>query len=362
MPFCNNCGYEYRDGMKFCLRCGNSFSSINNNEKRRTTYAGEVKKCPNCGEIITDSFSVTCKACGYDFKNVNISNAINEFKRGLDQIENNKSTDNVNTIRLKKANYIKSYPIPNSKADIIEFATIAYSNLSSLNNNGDVFIINAWKSLFISAYEKAKISFRNDTDFSKIEAMHNSLTLNEKKRRIRIGIIIAAIACGITVLFAVSYRNRIRSKEELEAKKAGVEQAIDDSDYDKALSLTEELIEEDKLSEEDKEKWVQKRKEILWIMDKRQDGDTSEHPEAKTISISMSAKDFKDKNYKDVEKLLEKEGFFFIETNELKDIKIGLLAKEEEVESVSIDGNTDFEEGDEFQDDASVVINYHSKK
>lgn len=80
--------------------------------------------------------------------------------------------------------------------------------------------------------------------------------------------------------------------------------------------------------------------------------------EKNEISISYSADSFKKDNYKDVQSALEGEGFTNISTNILYDIFWGWTA-EGEVESVSIDGIFEYEEGDVFAKDAPIIITYH---
>lgn len=78
------------------------------------------------------------------------------------------------------------------------------------------------------------------------------------------------------------------------------------------------------------------------------------------IRVPSSAKSYEGENYKDVMTELQKKGFTNIETEELDDLITGIITKEGEVESVSIDGVTDFEDGDRFPDDAEVRIIYHT--
>lgn len=66
-------------------------------------------------------------------------------------------------------------------------------------------------------------------------------------------------------------------------------------------------------------------------------------------------------NYKDVEKELTEAGFTNISHKILYDIVFG-ITKEGEVDSVSVDGNNDFEQGDIFKKDAEVVITYHMRE
>lgn len=77
--------------------------------------------------------------------------------------------------------------------------------------------------------------------------------------------------------------------------------------------------------------------------------------------VPASAWDFKYDNYKDVEATLKNAGFTNIKTEILYDIFWG-WTEEGEVDSVSIDGNTDFSKGNIFDKDVEIVITYHMKE
>lgn len=88
-------------------------------------------------------------------------------------------------------------------------------------------------------------------------------------------------------------------------------------------------------------------------------GCNSEKKEDTMIKTPASAKELKKENYEDVQKLFNKAGFEDILLKEEADLKIGLFSKEGDVDSISIDGDTKFEEGDSFDKTAEVVITYH---
>ena len=79
------------------------------------------------------------------------------------------------------------------------------------------------------------------------------------------------------------------------------------------------------------------------------------------VYLPVSSKEYVGENYNKVINDLESIGFVNISTRELKDIKLGLLVDEGEVESVSIDGDKKFKEDDAFPPDANVVVEYHTK-
>lgn len=79
------------------------------------------------------------------------------------------------------------------------------------------------------------------------------------------------------------------------------------------------------------------------------------------VAVPASASDYKYDNYQDVQKDLENAGFTNIKAEILYDIVWG-WTDEGEVKSVSIDGRTDYEKGEVFKKDATIIITYHMKE
>lgn len=77
--------------------------------------------------------------------------------------------------------------------------------------------------------------------------------------------------------------------------------------------------------------------------------------------VPDSASGYKYEDYKDVQDSLSSAGFTNIKTEILYDIVLG-WTDEGEVESVSINGRTDYEKGEVFKRDAPIIITYHMKE
>lgn len=86
-------------------------------------------------------------------------------------------------------------------------------------------------------------------------------------------------------------------------------------------------------------------------------GTVSEHGEDEA-AMPQSASSYKYQNYADVQAEFSKAGFTNISFEILYDIELG-WTEEGEVDSVSVDGNTEFDQGDIFKKDAAIVITYH---
>ena len=77
--------------------------------------------------------------------------------------------------------------------------------------------------------------------------------------------------------------------------------------------------------------------------------------------MPQSASSYKFGNYEDVQKELTDAGFTNISFEILYDIVLG-WTDEGEIENISVDGKTDFDQGDIFKKDAPIVITYHMKE
>jgi hypothetical protein len=112
--------------------------------KTTSNKEGEIKKCPACGAAV-QSFSSKCSDCGLEFRGVEANQLVKQFHLKLLEIENKRQDEETNPLKsigsmlskslsgrgladkvdLEKMQLIKTFPIPNSKEEILEFLTIA---------------------------------------------------------------------------------------------------------------------------------------------------------------------------------------------------------------------------------------------
>lgn len=173
MPFCINCGQELIEGAKFCASCGKAVNENNSTTQRKMTYEGEIHKCPNCGEVL-GAFVSVCPSCNYELRGVQSASSIKDFSSKIEQAESDE----------KKVTLIRNYPISNTKEDIFEFMILASSNITGEYNE---VVFNAWLVKFEQCYQKAKLSFGNDSDFSKIENLYDQTMKQVNKERVAHG-------------------------------------------------------------------------------------------------------------------------------------------------------------------------------
>lgn len=83
-------------------------------------------------------------------------------------------------------------------------------------------------------------------------------------------------------------------------------------------------------------------------------------PDENEVQVPFPSKDLKGENYEQVIIDLENAGFVEITTKKNTDLVTGFITKDGSVEKVSINGDSDFEEGDIFSEEAAVVVTYHT--
>jgi len=82
----------------------------------------------------------------------------------------------------------------------------------------------------------------------------------------------------------------------------------------------------------------------------------------KELIMPAASDELEGKNYQDVLTKLKNAGFSDIETEPLEDLVFAVLHDEGEVEEVSVDGETVFDAGARYPDDAppKIIVRYHS--
>lgn len=208
MAYCMNCGKELPDGAKFCAECGTAINAASggNSNQRKTVYDGEIHKCPNCGNLL-DAFDLNCKICGYELRGNSGSSVVQNFAIEINRLQN-EGGENPNK---RIATYISTFPIPNSKSELLEFLCLSGSNINLKNygfgaselSESERVVSDAYYQKFLQAYRKAQVLFGNTSDFSNIETVYRQITkeITSAKRK-RVFAILAIVFGGIS-LFAV---------------------------------------------------------------------------------------------------------------------------------------------------------------
>ena len=97
-----------------------------------------------------------------------------------------------------------------------------------------------------------------------------------------------------------------------------------------------------------------------WRIVHRIDNYQEEMSHRDKIQITSTVSDFEGKRFSDMEMYLKDAGYTNIEGIPLNDLTKNLLSKDGMIASISINGTTDFGEGDWFEPETPIKITYHS--
>jgi hypothetical protein len=149
---------------------------------------GDVKKCPSCGAIIK-AFIANCTDCGHEFSSIGSSSAMKEFRKKLEAGNDEKDIE-----------LIKSFHVPNTKEDLVEFLTLSITNYKRATSKE---LQLAWLSMAENIMLKINLVFK-DSDPLVInfrETLKKAQKEVAKKKAIEnIGIILAILVV-LTLLF-----------------------------------------------------------------------------------------------------------------------------------------------------------------
>lgn len=225
MQFCPYCGTKLDEGASFCKNCGETIANntqetskvkqeqtlAGNPTERKIVYEGYIHKCPSCGEVL-EAFTSVCPACGYEIRDVKSSSSVREFAVKLETIsaqkmpafeekksvmkivlgkdfkENDEAKEALSRFEKQKndekASLIINYPVPNSKEDIIEFMTLAVSNIDVKRGLDDV-VTKAWISKLEQVYQRAEITMQGHPDFVQIKSIYDRKQKELRSKKIK---------------------------------------------------------------------------------------------------------------------------------------------------------------------------------
>lgn len=127
----------YLDGKLHQINQANKKSeTIAQIAEKKTDKEGSSKKCPACGAPVA-SFNTKCSDCGHEFRDVQANNSISSLFEKIQKIDEDSSNDKSGGFlgelfdsqkkkRVEqKISLISSFPIPNTREDILEFLVMA---------------------------------------------------------------------------------------------------------------------------------------------------------------------------------------------------------------------------------------------
>jgi len=162
-------------------------------EKKQEKF-GTILKCPSCGSPVP-AFTTKCKDCEHEFRNISANKSLSNLATKLENIEINIREQIIknewgNNDEIKKE-IIMNYPIPNTKADLVEFGVFISSkfiintpdDLSIENRNKFTDYSERWNNVWISKYKQiilqAKVLCKDDpTTYSSLLSLVDNLEVN----------------------------------------------------------------------------------------------------------------------------------------------------------------------------------------
>lgn len=169
-----------------------------NTSAPQSTKYGDVKKCPACGAMVK-AFVVSCPDCGYEFRgikgNTNIKMLMDELakidaskkvyvekKRSFFDLSSDPNVEEDTRIENNKITLISTFPVPNTKEDILEFLLTAAP--LSKNSFWASAIERAWRNKCRQVIEKAHFAFMEDKDtLAKIDAIAEKYKIFSKNNK-----------------------------------------------------------------------------------------------------------------------------------------------------------------------------------
>lgn len=145
----------------------------------KSTKYGDVNKCPSCGAMI-ETFSTHCPQCGFEFSGIEASASFTKLMRELDAAEATRKAPGMKEMMFgqlgdpvtnRKKAIISNFPIPTTKADILEFTTMAaplaqkkgsFFTANHPDNKAHNDLVGAWQDKLKQIVIKARLSMKED--------------------------------------------------------------------------------------------------------------------------------------------------------------------------------------------------------
>ena len=152
---------------------------------------GDIKKCPACGAIISN-YQATCPECGYEFSDVkaNLSSQLlaDKLEGARDIVKKLKFKNDADrrrddALEEEQVRIITTFPVPTTKADLLEFITSLMPRAFNSDTDPDLRI--AYENKLKECVNKAELHFKDDPMFKplieKVKATEKQYSDKEKK-------------------------------------------------------------------------------------------------------------------------------------------------------------------------------------
>lgn len=292
MAFCTKCGKQLDLDARFCPGCGAPAhpSAQTIPEPRKEAWEGAIHKCPHCGAPV-GSFDVHCPTCGNELRDKEAADSVAELSDRLDKIESERNKGGkkkgffaraaeqsaISDIDQRKISLIRTYPIPNTVEDILEFVILASSNvepeaysISSASISGKA-VSEAWITKCNQAIHKAEVSFNDSPLIDDMRKMRTDTLRSIRTAKLKGILSLTVLIAGPLLLAAIvgilsMLTEPGRTSEEigrLEKVVDSIEQDLENGEYYRALLNAESLDASEYVSEEVQRQWDVNRE--YWI-------------------------------------------------------------------------------------------------
>lgn len=292
MGYCTKCGRLLDGDDRFCPECGAPASPVRENfsGSRREVWEGALHKCPSCGAVV-GSFEACCPVCGNELRDKEAVHSVSELSERLDEIESERGrqgkrkglfaisarSSEAADIDQRKISLIKTYPIPNTIEDILEFVILASSNVEPRAYNCmspavlDRAVSDAWLAKCDQAISKAEILAKGSPIVEKMRELLGDARgrIRREKRKGHLSYAALIVIPLLILLLTISVINLIDPNREanevnrLEGIVASIEQDLEDGEYYRALLNAESLEAASYVSKEVRRQWEVNRE--YWV-------------------------------------------------------------------------------------------------
>lgn len=369
--FCPNCGsilenqegFSHRKKGWVCKDCG---QALYGKDDKKRKYQGIVWTCDVCGEILDNQRGFSdkhgiwkCKSCGYD-NIIDESNIISSEETPTPEIEMMRFIveDGIKRIISKAVTY--------NNDDEYDEEDESYDYNDDIDDDPTSY--EEYEKIYEEKRKKKEILEKIRLEEEKIDKEKRKAWSRKNRKKILIGLVSFLIIVFILTILIVS-KNLIQvgySPDKLIGLKYDL---VEEKLYSKGFTnieirkITDLTLKERKKSEivteviignknnfSSKSKFFSNEKIIIV------------YHTTKKIFPPITSKAAKGKDYKDIVTEFKNKGFVNIKTKKIKDLVTGWITKDGEVDSITINSKNDYTTLDEFEEDAEVIINYHTFK
>ena len=104
------------------------------------------RKCPHCGAEIP-AFSDRCPACGSEVQGIKATSSVKELFDKINQLE--RSGEDKDVVKNKKITLISTFPVPNTREDLLEFLAQAAPNAKTIKPSVKTMVAKFLKAVVI---------------------------------------------------------------------------------------------------------------------------------------------------------------------------------------------------------------------